>query len=88
MSSESAYPDPELTPRETEVLERLANGMSSRAIGAELRLTSNAVHACIESILLKLGSTHGSKPWLATSDRNRMRMPGSGYPPTPAGGSP
>jgi DNA-binding CsgD family transcriptional regulator len=32
MSSESAYPNPELTPRETEVLERMANGMSSSAI--------------------------------------------------------
>ena len=57
MSSESVYPNAELTPRETEVLERLANGMSSSAIGAELRLTSNAVNASLESILLKLGST-------------------------------
>jgi DNA-binding CsgD family transcriptional regulator len=55
MSSESVYPNAELTPRETEVLERLANGMSSWAIGAELRLTSNAVNASLESILLKLG---------------------------------
>ena len=55
MSSESVYPNAELTPRETEVLERLANGMSSSAIGAELRLTSSAVNASLESILLKLG---------------------------------
>jgi DNA-binding CsgD family transcriptional regulator len=55
MSSESAYPNPELTPRETEVLERMADGMSSSAIGAELRLTSKAVHESIVSILLKLG---------------------------------
>jgi len=55
MSSESVYPNAELTPRETEVLKRLANGMSSSAIGAELRLTSNAVSASLESILLKLG---------------------------------
>ena len=48
----------ELTPREREVLERVAQGMSNIAIAESLVLTKRAVEKHINAIFLKLDLTH------------------------------
>jgi DNA-binding NarL/FixJ family response regulator len=47
----------ELTPREREVLSLVAEGMSNRAIAAELYVTERTVEAHIKQVFLKLGLT-------------------------------
>jgi DNA-binding NarL/FixJ family response regulator len=50
----------ELTPRETDVLARLAEGKSNSAIAEDLVLTKRAVEKHINAIFLKLGLTYGT----------------------------
>ena len=47
---------PDLTPQETEVLRLLTEGVSTRAIAAELGISGDAVRARIQAILSKLRS--------------------------------
>jgi DNA-binding NarL/FixJ family response regulator len=51
----AAGPLDDLTPREREVLEQMAEGRSNRAIGERLGLTERSVEANIRVILSKLG---------------------------------
>ncbi len=44
-----------LSPREQEVLDRLARGLTNREIAEELIITSNTVKIHVEHILAKLG---------------------------------
>jgi DNA-binding NarL/FixJ family response regulator len=45
-----------LTPRELEILEMMAEGMSNRTIAAHLRISGNTVKFHVASILAKLGA--------------------------------
>jgi DNA-binding NarL/FixJ family response regulator len=55
----AASPLHELTPREHEVLEQMAQGKSNAAIAAALFLTKRAVEKHINAIFLKLGLANG-----------------------------
>ena len=46
----------ELTPRETEVLQMLANGLANKAIAARLSISEHTVKFHVASILGKLGA--------------------------------
>lgn len=46
---------PELTPREAEVLQRMASGNNNRAIALALSISENTVKAHVNSLLTKLG---------------------------------
>ena len=48
---------PELSPRELQVLRRLAAGDSNKEIGQMLQITEHTVKAHLKSILVKLGAT-------------------------------
>lgn len=48
---------PELSPRELQVLRRLAAGDSNKEIGQMLQITEHTVKAHVKSILVKLGAT-------------------------------
>ena len=50
-----AYPSPELTPREVEVLRRLAQGRSNHEIALDLVLGEETVKSHVASLLSKLG---------------------------------
>jgi len=50
-----AYPFAELTPREREILERLADGFSNKMIGRALEITDGTVKLHVKAILRKLG---------------------------------
>jgi DNA-binding NarL/FixJ family response regulator len=52
-----ASPLRELTPRERDVLQRMAEGENNAAIAASLEMTEKSVEKVIHSILLKLGLT-------------------------------
>lgn len=47
---------PELSPRELQVLRRLAAGNSNKEIGDLLQITEHTVKAHVKAILLKLGA--------------------------------
>jgi DNA-binding CsgD family transcriptional regulator len=47
---------PELSPRELQVLRRLAAGNSNKEIGDMLQITEHTVKAHVKAILLKLGA--------------------------------
>lgn len=48
---------PELSPRELQVLQRLAAGDSNKEIGQMLQITEHTVKAHVKSLLVKLGAT-------------------------------
>jgi two-component system, NarL family, response regulator len=48
---------PELSPRELQVLRRLAAGNSNKEIGQMLQITEHTVKAHVKSLLVKLGAT-------------------------------
>ena len=50
--------DEELTPREIEVLELLAEGLPNKAIGARLRISDQTVKFHVASIIGKLGAAN------------------------------
>lgn len=50
-------PFPHLTPREREVLDRLARGLRNDAIAARMGISTKTVQNTISAILLKLGAT-------------------------------
>ena len=49
---------PVLTPRETQVMERLARGMQNKLIAAELAISEHTVKLHVHHILTKLGATN------------------------------
>lgn len=53
--AERAQAGPDLTPREREVLERMAAGKANKEIGAALSITEATVKSHVNSILQKLG---------------------------------
>jgi DNA-binding NarL/FixJ family response regulator len=58
-SDDEDQPLPEpLTPRETEVLALVADGLSNKAIAANLRVSSETVKAHVASIFGKLGASN------------------------------
>ena len=50
--------DDELTPREVEVLELLAEGLANKAIGIRLRISDQTVKFHVASIIGKLGASN------------------------------
>ncbi len=54
-AAEDASP---LTPRETEVLRLLADGLANKEIGARLGITSHTAKFHVESLLRKLGAVN------------------------------
>jgi DNA-binding NarL/FixJ family response regulator len=52
---------PELSPRELQVLRRLAAGNSNKEIGEMLQITEHTVKAHVKAILLKLGALGRTK---------------------------
>jgi DNA-binding CsgD family transcriptional regulator len=48
---------PELSPRELQVVRRLAAGDSNKEVGQMLQITEHTVKAHVKSILVKLGAT-------------------------------
>jgi len=50
------FPDLALTPRETEILEHVANGLGNKEIGGRLGTAAGTVKAQVQSILSKLGA--------------------------------
>jgi len=51
-----AAPTENLTPRERQVLGLVANGMSNRAIGEQLGITTGTAKAHVERVIGKLGA--------------------------------
>lgn len=48
--------EPELTPRESEVLERVANGLSAKETASDLHIAPRTVERHVENVRLKLGA--------------------------------
>lgn len=55
-SNECRYATKELTPREIEILEHVANGLTRRAIAGRLGVTYHTVKCHMETIFSKLGA--------------------------------
>lgn len=55
-SSSAVAKPPRLTPREREVLDRIALAYESRSIAAELRISHNTLRGYTQNILEKLGA--------------------------------
>lgn len=53
---QDTYPFPLLSPRERDVLERLSQGLSTKAIAARLGLSVKTVQNNVSQVLLKLGA--------------------------------
>jgi DNA-binding NarL/FixJ family response regulator len=57
-SPEDEWIDEELTPREIEVLELLAEGLPNKAIGVRLKISDQTVKFHVASIIGKLGASN------------------------------
>jgi DNA-binding NarL/FixJ family response regulator len=47
---------PELTPRETEVLHRIAAGQSTLTMASEMNVTTETLRSYVKNVLVKLGA--------------------------------
>jgi DNA-binding CsgD family transcriptional regulator len=47
---------PELTPRETEVLHRIAAGQSTSTMASEMNVTTETLRSYVKNVLVKLGA--------------------------------
>jgi DNA-binding NarL/FixJ family response regulator len=66
--------DEELTPREVEVLELLAEGLPNKAIGSRLKISDQTVKFHVASIIGKLGASNRTE---AASLAARKTLPSS-----------
>jgi DNA-binding NarL/FixJ family response regulator len=57
-SAQDEWIDDELTPREVEVLELLAEGLPNKAIGTRLKISDQTVKFHVASIIGKLGASN------------------------------
>src|SRR5258708_1643356 len=57
-SPQDEWIDDELTPREVEVLELLAEGLANKAIGIRLKISDQTVKFHVASIIGKLGASN------------------------------
>jgi two-component system NarL family response regulator len=64
---------PELSPRELQVLRRLAAGNSNKEIGEMLQITEHTVKAHVKAILLKLGALGRTKAIAIAIKRGLIR---------------
>ena len=55
LAQPTAHPEDTLSPREREVLQLLAHGMSNKQIAAQLGMAEKTARAHVSSILQKLG---------------------------------
>jgi len=55
-SAEADYPFPDLSPREREVLDRLARGLSTEAIAARLGVAHKTIQNVVSRVLYKLSA--------------------------------
>lgn len=69
LASQRRDPLDDLTPREREVLEQLARGLSNRAIAAALYITEKTVKTHVSAVLAKLGVGDRTQAALYARDR-------------------
>ena len=74
----AAEAPPALTPREVDVLQRLARGLSTRAIGAELGVGENTVRTHTRTLLAKLGAHSRTQAVLEAQRLGLVSLPVSG----------
>jgi two-component system NarL family response regulator len=72
--AERAQAGPDLTPREREVLERMAAGKANKEIGASLAITEATVKSHVNSILQKLGVADRTQAVTVAIRRGILRL--------------
>jgi len=71
-------PQPGLTPRETDVLRLAARGLSNRAIGTRLEISSRTVEVHMSNVLEKIGATSRTEAVVLAARRGLVDLGGEG----------
>jgi DNA-binding CsgD family transcriptional regulator len=65
-----------LTPREADILRRMATGLSSAEVAADLGLTADAVREHLKAAMLKLGARSKLEAIIIAVRSGQIRLPG------------